>query len=227
MNLFKTPRFAAILLLSFAVPNAFGDLISFDLTTPNSALGCCAGPYATVTVDRASDTTATVTFDSLTSGGYLYLLAGAQAVDLNVNAAAFTVNSITGSNSLSGFTPGPYTNDGSGNVSEFGVFNLTIDSFDGFHHSATEIAFTLTNPSATWASASDVLAPNSNGSTAAIHGFACAEPGCSYTSGAFATGFASNGEASVPEPGSLVLLSILGGTLLLLSAFRRRSVARA
>ena len=183
-------------------PRAFGDMISFNLENANiGGLSCCIGPYAKVTVNRSSAMAATVTFDSLTNGGFLYLLAGNEAVDLNVNASAFTA-SVSGTNSLVGFSPGPYTNTGSKNVSSFGLFNLTVDSKGGFTESADQIVVTLSASGANWVTASDVLTANSDGSTAAIHGFACAEPGCSSTSQAFATGYASNG--SVPEPTTLL-----------------------
>lgn len=216
---------AAIVGLSLGMPRAFGDLVSFDLTNPNAGgLSCCSGPYATVTVNRTSSTEATVTFDSLTSGGFLYLLAGHAAADLNVNASTFTA-SFLGTNSLAGFTPGPYSNGGSGNVSSFGTFNLEVDSHGGFTNSATEIVIHLSDASGTWGSASDVLAANNDGSTAAIHGFACAEPGCSSSSGAYNTGFASNGSA-VTESAAFGLwagLAVMG----ILGAWRKRAGARS
>src|SRR5438445_5419734 len=96
---------------------------AITLSTPNiGGLDCCTGPYATATVALLTATTATVTFDSLTNGGFIYLMGAVNAVALNVNASTFTA-SATGSNSILGFTPGPYTNGGSGNVAGFGIFN--------------------------------------------------------------------------------------------------------
>jgi hypothetical protein len=196
-------------LVAFNPTLASADSTTYTLTTGNpGGLGCCTGPYATVTVTLTSSTTATVTFDSLTNGGYTYLMAGAQAADVNVNAGTFTFSGLSGTNSLSGFTPGPLSSGGSGNVNGFGNFNQTFDSFDGFTHSSTEITFTLTDTSGTWSSASNVLDANTNGSVAAIHGFACADTPttCNSTTGAFATGYASNGAEAVPEPGMLAML---------------------
>lgn len=216
----------ALVLLSLGASSASADTLTFDLTAPNlGGLDCCTGPYASVTVDRASNTAATVTFNSLTNGGYIYLMGGAQSTDLNVNAASFTADTISGSTSLSGFLPWSVKGTpGSQNVDGFGIFNLSIDAFDGFGHSATQVVVNLTNTSGTWASAADVLAANANGSTAAVHGFACAMPGCNGKSGAYTTGYASNGtEIEVPEPATLSLMSGLG---VLAIAFRRR-LARA
>lgn len=194
-----------LLMLTIGASQASADTTTITLGTGNSGgLDCCTGPYATVTITTTSSTTATVTFNSLTNGGFTYLLAGNSAADLNVNATAFTVGTITGSNSLSGFTPGPFTNAGAGTADGFGTFNLNIDSFDGFGHSSTTISFTLTDTSGTWSSASNVLVGNAGNNTAAIHGFACATPCNGSTSTAFATGFASNGNP-VPEPASMLL----------------------
>src|SRR4051812_41122843 len=88
---------------------AQADLISFNLTTPNAAIAGFASPYAHVDVNRTSTTTATITFTSLTSGGNIYLLGDGGSVAVNVNAASWALGSITGSNSGTGFTPGPYS----------------------------------------------------------------------------------------------------------------------
>ena len=96
---------------------------TIDVGNPGG-LNCCTGPYATATVHFVDATHATVTFTSATNGGYLYLMAGNQAADVNVNATSFTVGSLSGSNSV-GFSPvGPLSNGGSNNVDGFGSFNL-------------------------------------------------------------------------------------------------------
>jgi hypothetical protein len=94
-----------------------------------------------------------------------------------------------------------------GDVSGFGQFNLSLDNAGGFSDSATTISFTITNTSGTWASAPSVLTPDSDGFEGAVHVFACAEPGCSTSSGAFTTGFSANDAPSnVPEPAAVLLL---------------------
>jgi hypothetical protein len=211
------PIIIMLLLLVAGVVPASADSITYIITAPNTALSCCTGPYATVTVTLTSSTTADVTFNSLTNGGFTYLMAGNSAAAVNVNASSFSVSSIAGSNSFGGFSASSLSNGGSGNADGFGTFNLNLNAFDGFNHSSTTISFTLTDTSGTWASAADVLANNANGSLAAIHGFACAAP-CTVTEGAFATGYA----AQVPEPSSLLLLG--GSGLVGLSSFVRRKL---
>lgn len=213
-TLAATALVALLILLTLGAPRASADTVNYTLTTGNiGGLGCCSGPYANVVVDLTSSTTATITFNSLTNGGFTYLMGGQNAVAVNVNASAFTISNITGSNSFTGFSVGPLSNGGAANMDGFGNFNASITDFDGFTHSATEISFTLTDTSGTWASASSVL----NGGIAAIHGFACKSP-CNVTEGAFATGFAGN--AQVPDGGMTVML--LGGGLVGLATLRRR-----
>lgn len=193
------------LLLTRGAPNAAADTSSFCLSVPNTAISGYTGPYVCVLVDLTSSTTATITFTSQTDGS-TFLMGDGSSVGLNVNATSFTY-SASGTNSLSGFTPGPYTNGGSGNVSDFGVFNLTVNDFDGFTHSADEVVVSLTNTSGTWASASEVLIGNAGGNTAVAHIFICgdADTNCTVSGGALATGYASNG-TQVPEPATLTLL---------------------
>ena len=215
------PSLATLALCVFGVPSALADSITYDLTAQNGAL-TGSGPYEQVTIDLTSSTTATVTFDGLDSNGFTYLLGGADAADINVNASSFTLSGISSTNSIPGFTSGPVSNDGSGNVSAFGSFNQTLKSFDGFTHSSTEISFMLTDNSGTWSSAADVTKPNIHGNILAAHGFECADP-CTVGEGAANTGFVSGADpvTSTPEPFSLSL-SALGVGLLGLGALRRR-----
>jgi hypothetical protein len=128
------------------------------------------------------------------------------SVGLNVNASTFTVGTVTGSNAGTGFSPGPWTtNIGSSNVSQFGKFNLTIDSFDGFSNSSDTISVPLVNTSSTpWNTASDVLINNAKLNNAVAHIFVTTSP-ANQANGASVTGFASG----VPEFGSGVLMSLM------------------
>lgn len=185
-----------------------------SLNTGNTAISGFNGPYGFVVVMLTSSTTANVEFQSNVVGGNVYLFGGVNAVDLNVNASSFAATGIAESNSGTGFTPGPGSPSGSGNVSSFGNFNLTIKNFDGFTHSADEITFTLTNMGGTWASSDDVLISNANGFDAAAHIFVTSSP-ANAANGAIATGFAgeTHGNFHVPDGGStaMLLAAVLAG----------------
>ena len=164
---------AGVLVLSASVARA--DVISFDLTVANTAISGFTGPYAKVTTNRTSTTAADVTFTSLTNGGNIYLMGDSSSADVNVNATTWTISGIAGSNGT-GFTPGQFSDAGSGTVDGFGGFNQTIDNFDGFTHSVDTISFTLTDTSGTWADAAAVLTPNVDGDVAALHVFVTSSP---------------------------------------------------
>ena len=228
------PLVALGLPLWFAGP-AKADLITFNLDTFNTA--GFAAPYVKVDVARSDSTNATVTFTSLASGGDIFLMGAVNAVALNVNATSWTLGSVTGTNAGTGFTPGGYTNEGSGNVDGWGIFNQTIKSFDGFTHSADKIIVALTDISGTWANDSDVLTSNgSGGYLAAAHLFVTTNP-ANKANGAIVTGFATgsgtanrclNGATNfpictnfeIPEPSSMLIFS--GGLLGLATVLRRR-----
>ena len=225
---------AFAVVLALGATSARADSVTYDITVPNTALSTQTGPYAQVTVTLTSATTATVTFNSCgptgdaacLSGGTLFTMGGVNAAGVNVNASSWTIGSFSASNfEGSGFTPGPVTDGGSGNVSSFGVFNQTNNSFDGFGHSSTTISFVLTNTGGTWASAADVLAANADGFVAEIHGFSCTDTAQSDCTEAIVTGFAVNGEPTnpVPEPGTLTLL---GTGLLTMAGFLRRKLVK-
>lgn len=190
--------------------------IMIQLDTGNAAIGGYTGPYAEASVTRNSDTTATIVFTSLTNSGNIYLFGGNSAVDFNVNAASWTLDTLSGTNAGTGFTPGPLSDDGQNNVDGHGNFNQTIDSFDGFTHSSDTITIDLTNTGGTWADDEDVLIANGSGYRVAAHIFVTADP-ANASNGALVTGYAAGGPTvddggdggdggtPIPEPGTLAL----------------------
>jgi hypothetical protein len=218
MNKIKYIVAVLIAIGGLGLQQAKADLFTFNISVGNAAISPYPGPYATVVVNRTSTTTATITFTSLTNSGNIYLFGDGSSVAVNVNATTWTLGAPTGSNAGTGFTPGPYSNGGSGNVDGFGVVNQTINSFDGFTHSSDTISFSLTNTSGSWASAMSVLIANSQGVFAAAHIFVTAFP-ANASNGALATGFAANGGGQVPDGGTTVML--LGAALGALGIARR------
>jgi len=214
-------KYIAALLIAVAcvgLQQAKADLVTYTVTQGNPAISGYTGPYGTVAVIRTDSTHATITFTSLAASGNIYLFGGASSVAVNVNATSWKLGPITGSNSGTGFTPGIYSNGGSGNVDGFGVLNQTINSFDGFKHSSSTISFTLTNISGSWSSAGQVLRANPTGYFAAAHIFVTTYP-ANAANGALVTGFAANGGAQVPDGGATVML--LGAALGALGMARR------
>jgi hypothetical protein len=217
MNKLKYIVAVLIALVGLGLQQAKADVFTSSLNAGNTGINGFTGPYGTVTINLTSPTTATVTFTSNTVNGNIYLFGDGGSVALNVNATTFSATGITGTNAGTGFTPGPYTVAGAGNEDGFGSFNLRINSFDGFTHSADTITFTLTNISGTWASAADVLIANANGFDAGAHIFVTSSP-ANAANGATSTGFAAEG-ARVPDGGTTVML--LGVALGALGMARR------
>ena len=130
-------------------------------------------------------THASIVFNALSAGGVSYMIGANNAMDLNVGAASFTISpdpvtAIT----LPGFTAPSCSNDGSGNVSEFGILNLIIDCKDGFASSGTMFSFTLTNTGGTWLDEAAVLIANDKGNFAAAHILVCNTTPCDNDEGA-------------------------------------------
>lgn len=167
---------ALVAALAANVPGTVAaDTISYFLTASN--LKGFDGPFARVTVDRTSPTTATITFESLTNGPYVYLIGGRGAVDVNVNGP-FDLGPITGANTVQGFTGGSSSDGGVDNGRRIGFFNLRLSSDGGWPRSSTEVSFDLTaSGGSSWDSAAQVLLPNDRGQIAAIHLFPCRRDG--------------------------------------------------
>jgi hypothetical protein len=193
-------------LLTLGAPRASADLFTSELNIGSDALSGFTGPFGTVTVDLTTFDSAEITFTSNTVAGNIYLFGAVNAVDVNVNASSFSIIGIDGFNSGTGFSPGPFTSGGSGNVDGLGTFNATVNSFDGFPNSSDSITITLINNGGTWASAADVLTPNADGNDAAAHIFVTSSP-ANASNTAIVTGFAGEGPSvTAPEPSSLALL---------------------
>jgi VPDSG-CTERM motif len=224
MNKLKYIGAVLIALAGLGLQQAKADTI-YSISVGNTALTSAGftGPYATVDVHLVSPTVATVTFTGLTqtiSGTtYQYLFGDSGSVAVNVNASTWTISGISGTNSGTGFTPGAFSNGGSGNEDGFGVMNQQVTDFDGYTHSANVVTFTLTNTSGTWASSASVLIANANGSIVGAHIFVTTSP-ANASSSANVTGFAANGGAvNTPDGGTTVML--LGAALGALGMARR------
>jgi PEP-CTERM motif len=209
MSPINTLRKLAVSLAMFAVV-AFGsaliaraDSITFDLSVPNSGISGFPPPYAAVTINQTSATTATITFQTYAG----YLIGGAQAVNLNFNGGPVTFSGLTfgggcvglgcpagGTAFSGGFVPGGQQADG------FGQFNFSLDNTDGFTNAVTSVSFNVSCPTCSWGNASSVLSVNALGNSAAAHIFVI-DSNCG---GSPCTGFASVGE--VPEPAGMLLL---------------------
>lgn len=187
-----------------------GATLTFNLGLGNPALSAFPGPYARVDVTWINATTAHISFTSLVQGGVIYLLGDGGSVAVNANATASSISGIFGSNGGTGFTPGPYNAVGPGVEDGWGLFNQTIDSFDGYSHASDNIQFDLHNLSGSWTGDNDVLAANSQGYRAAAHIFPAAFPAnASNNVYVNMTGFATEGGTpQTPEPTSMLLLGL-------------------
>lgn len=177
-----------------------------ELDSANSGLSGFTGPYGSVTIDLTDSTHATITFQNNIVGGNEYLFGGQGAVAVDVNASSFSMSDLTGVDAFSG---GILSDGGSNQEDGFGVFNQTIDAFDGYTHSFTSVSFKLTDLKGTWSSAKDVLTNAGSGINVAAHIFV-ASTSLDPNAKNVPTGYASDGVNSTPEPTSLALWSMIG-----------------
>jgi hypothetical protein len=159
-----------------------------------------------VLVTLVDSTHATITFTALDSPNnlYSYLFGDGGSVGVNVNSTNFTVS---GATCVATFTSCTILNtSGGGSEDGFGNFNYSMNLFDGYTNTATQISFNLTNTSGTWSGDQNVLIANNQGALAAAHIFVA--DGATPNSGtpALATGYAANGGAQVPDGGMTITL---------------------
>jgi len=174
-----------------------------SLDTGNSAISGFPGPYGSVTV-TLSGQTATITFTSNTSGGFMFIDHAAAAVEVNSTSFTEAIG-----------TDAQFKEFGSGNVDGFGGFNLFVTNLDGSGSAVSTISFTVTNTDGLnpWLNNTDVLTNNANGFDAAAH---------ISVNGGVATGYAgeNGGNGHVPDGGATACL--LGLALAGLGGLRAR-----
>ena len=212
---------ALVLLFSVGAPRASAQTITIDLVSSN--LTGATGPFATVSINRTDSTHATVTFTA--DPGYQII--DSQAADLNVSGSfvvvpsSYTVSQLDTFNtqnptdSKHGWTQSINSN---GSVDGFGNFNFQLNLQDGSGSAVNSLSFVLSAIDGnSWASAADVLTPNSLGYEAAVHIAICSGSPCTIEN----TGIGPNstGYASTPELG---MLSLFGTGLLGIAALIRR-----
>jgi hypothetical protein len=218
---------ASALMLAFG--SASWGATTISLTDPNSTLSAFPGPYGLVTINLLDSTDALIDFTSNTVGIFKYFLIDGGIADVNVNAKTWTIHDFT----TNGLGSPSFVDDGSNNISSFGVFNQTTKQHDGYGSRATDVSFKLTNKSGTWASEGAVLALNADNEFVAAHIAVCdlSKDSTCKDGGTF-TGFASGGVekttkgGGVPEPASWALMiSGFGLTGAMLRLRRRRAAA--
>jgi hypothetical protein len=215
-------RFAVLSLLFLAgsSTSSFADLITYTLGVPNTDTSGFPGPYGTVQVNLTDSTHATITFTATPQGGFTYRFGDGQSIDVNVNAATWSVSNILNTD---GASIGVLSSQAGGNVDGFGTMNQRFDdtTAGGPTNNFLSAQFTLTNTSGVWGSAANVLTPNGpSGFAAAAHLFVfdSSTPGI----GAIKTGFVADGVVTSPVPEPMTVVTLATAIPFGLLALRRR-----
>ena len=220
----RTMRHFKFLILSFtfalfaataatADSDCVGTASKCSFTLNNS--GVSGGPFVNVTVTLNSPGNATITFQQ--AGSSSGIIDGS-SLSLNVNTSFGYSGAFTGLSS-NGETIGNSCDlcSKGNNISGFGTFNMIFDQKDA-SNAATTVSVTLTGGG--WTSASQVLAFNSKGDSAASH---IAIAGCTlYVGDGTTNSPASCGSTSVPEPS--VYLQLLVSGVFALPFIRRKRI---
>jgi hypothetical protein len=194
--------------MALAIQHASANVI---YTLGNANISGYTGPYATAEIDLTSSTTANITFTGLTSpvGGFLF---GIGDTGFNVNGTGFSLSNVKedGVSKADGL--------GSGNEDGFGSFNFIVNTSNSGSSSYIHmVTFTLTDSTANWLTASDVVTGNDKGNLVAAHLYVFNPDG----SPANNTGFIDNSSVrQVPDSGATALL--LGGALTGIGFMRRK-----
>jgi hypothetical protein len=200
----------AVSIFFLCLSSAWGDSISFDLTSNNISV---PGSVGTVTVSDTGTDQVTVTI-TMNSGFSLKLPGGDVAFNGVSGLTIGSATDVTGTAGMIGFTGLSFQQFSAGkNISQFGTFAFDYANIQGAPSgvvSADTLTFVLTAPG--------LMANQFTG--AAIHFCTASGGGCGPN-----TGFASNGPLSaVPEAGTMSLLGT--GLIGLAGLVRRRSIRR-
>jgi hypothetical protein len=220
----STMRHFKFLILSFtfalfaaaaamADSDCVGSATSCSFTLNNS--GVSGGPFVTVTVTLNSPGNATIKFQQAGSSNGII---DGSSLSLNVNTTFGYKGAFTGlSSNGEAIAKSCVLCSTGNNVSGFGTFNMIFNQKDA-SNAATTVSVTLTGGG--WTSASQVLAFNSKGDSAASH---VSIAGCTFFVGDGTTNSpASCGSASVPEPS--VYLQLLVSGVIALPFIRRKKI---
>ena len=198
---------------ALADSDCVGTATTCSFTLSNS--GISGGPFVNVTVALNSTGNATITFQQAGSSNGII---DGSSLSLNVNT------SLGYSGAFSNLTSNGETLASScdlcstaNNVSGFGTFNMIFNQKDA-STAATTVSVTLTGGG--WTSASQVLAFNSKGDSAASH---VSITGCTFFVGDGTTNSpATCASTSVPEPS--VYLQLLASGVIALPLLRRKRI---
>jgi hypothetical protein len=223
---------AAVVALAFGAAPVHAAVYTLGLGNPS--ISGFLPPYGKVDVtgtDGGGNTAVIelTAFDS-TDGLWHYLFGDGGILGLELSPNGTVTASGLNANKVGfpGSTPGVITEEGSGNLDGWGVFNYTLKAHDGFNDAVTYMKFTLTGTAGLWTTDTAVLTNNIQGHVAAAHVFIAERHDGLLTdwtdTQATITGFATVGNP-IPEPASVIAWSVLALIGLGYGGWRRRATA--